>query len=62
MSGVTIAAAALFCLVTAGVLAVGVIGFGTGRASGSTSNRIMRLRILCQFAAICCILAAIGFA
>ncbi|MEM8790255.1 MAG: twin transmembrane helix small protein [Pseudomonadota bacterium] len=59
MSGVLLAIAVLFCLVTLAVLAIGVIGFGTGRASGSTSNKIMRYRILFQFVAICFILAAV---
>ncbi|MEM9046462.1 MAG: twin transmembrane helix small protein [Pseudomonadota bacterium] len=62
MSGTMMTIAILFCLVTAGVLAIGIIGFGSGKASGSTSNKLMRFRILFQFVAICFILGAVFFA
>lgn len=54
--------AVLFCLVTAAVLAIGILGFGSGRTSGSTSNKLMVFRILFQFVALCFIMAAVLFA
>lgn len=62
MSGTMMTIAILFCVVTAAVLALGILGFGTGRASGSTSNKLMRFRIIFQFVAIIFILLAVWFA
>lgn len=62
MSGTVFSIAILFCAVTAGVLMIGVIGFGTGKTSGSTSNKLMRFRIFFQFIAICLILVAVWLA
>lgn len=58
MSSLAYAAGAA-CLVTLIVLMIGIIGFGTGRASPSTQNRIMRLRIVAQFVAVILIMATI---
>ncbi len=56
MSGILIYLAAGACLVTAGVLAVGVGGFGSkgreGVEGARFSNRLMRYRIIAQFVAI----------
>lgn len=62
MSGTAFTIAILLCFVTLGVLMIGVIGFGTGKASGSFSNKVMRFRILFQFLAIVAILAAVWLA
>lgn len=40
------------CVVTAGVLVLGVLGFGKGTASPRRQNRLMRLRIAAQFVAV----------
>ena len=44
------------CLATLGVLTVGIVGFGARHREGLKgarfSNRLMRLRILAQFAAV----------
>lgn len=47
------------CLVTAGVLLVGIGGFGTGKMTPRGQNRIMRLRIFAQLIAVILILVAI---
>jgi hypothetical protein len=56
MSGLLFYAAALACLVTLGILVVGIIRFGTRRSQGvqgaQVSNRLMRWRIIAQFVAI----------
>ena len=41
---------------------IGIIGFGTGRASASFSQKMMRLRIVAQFAAIVLIMLTIWLA
>lgn len=62
MSGMTFYVAVLLCLITLGVLIIGVIGFGTGKASGNFSNKMMRYRIFFQFAAIVAILVTVWLA
>ncbi|MBY8976250.1 twin transmembrane helix small protein [Rhodobacteraceae bacterium NNCM2] len=62
MSETVFYAAILFCFVTVAVLLIGVIGFGTGLTSSSTSNKLMRMRILFQFLAVCAILLAVWLA
>ena len=56
MSGFLFYLAVAAILVTAGVLAVGVGGFGSKRREGVEgarfSNRLMRYRIIAQFVAI----------
>ncbi len=56
MSGILFYLAAAACLVTLGVLAVGIGGFGSksrGGVEGARfSNRLMRYRIIAQFVAI----------
>ncbi len=56
MSGLLFYLAAAACLVTAGVLVVGVGGFGSkgreGVEGARLSNRLMRYRIIAQFVAI----------
>ncbi len=56
MSGLLFYLAAGACLVTAGVLAFGVGGFGSkgreGVEGARFSNRLMRYRIIAQFVAI----------
>lgn len=47
------------CLATLAVLVFGIGGFGLGKMGPRTTNRIMRLRILAQFLAICFILLAV---
>ncbi|MEM7238946.1 MAG: twin transmembrane helix small protein [Pseudomonadota bacterium] len=62
MSGTIYIIGILFCFVTLAVLIIGVLGFGTGKTSGSTSNKLMRFRILFQFVAICLMLGAVWLA
>ncbi|MEM1344729.1 MAG: twin transmembrane helix small protein [Pseudomonadota bacterium] len=52
MSGTFFYLALAGCLVTAIVLMIGIIGFGTGKASAAFSNKMMRLRVLAQFVAV----------
>ena len=47
------------CLVTAGVLLVGIGGFGTGKITPRGQNKLMRLRIAAQFVAVILIMLAI---
>jgi len=47
------------CLATLIVLMIGVLGFGTGKTSPNTSNKLMRLRIVAQFVAIVLIVLTI---
>jgi hypothetical protein len=59
MSATVFYAAVVACLVTLVIVMIGVIGFGTGRASASFSQRMMRYRIVAQFVAIVLIMATI---
>ena len=56
MSGFLFYLAALACLVTLGVLVLGVGTFGSrwreGKKGAKLSNRLMRYRIIAQFVAI----------
>jgi len=56
MSALLFYLAAGACVVTLGVLTVGVVGFGARHREGLKgarfSNRLMRLRIIAQFIAI----------
>ena len=55
-------AAALACLVVAGVLAVGIGGFGKGGAFNQKhGNRMMRYRLIAQFIAVILIVAFVYF-
>lgn len=47
------------CIVTAGVLLYGILGFGTGKVTPRDQNRIMRLRIIAQFVAVVLILLTV---
>lgn len=40
------------CLATVGVLAFGIGGFGSGRMTPRTQNKMMQMRILAQFVAV----------
>ncbi|MEM0942581.1 MAG: twin transmembrane helix small protein [Pseudomonadota bacterium] len=62
MSSMAFMVAVLLCLVTLAVLIIGVLGFGTGKASGNFSNKMMRARILFQFLAVIAILVTIWLA
>lgn len=59
MSGTLFNLAIGACLVTFIVVMLGIMGFGSGRASARFSQRMMRLRILAQFVAIVLIMATI---
>ena len=63
MSGFLFYLAFLACLVTAGVLAVGIIGFGSKRRTGlegaRLSNKLMRMRIMAQFIAVILIMLTV---
>jgi len=63
MSGVLFYLAAAAILITAGVLAIGVGGFGSkgreGVEGARFSNRLMRYRIIAQFVAIILIMLAV---
>ena len=45
--------------ITAGVLLMGVGGFGTGKISSRGQNKLMRWRIIAQFVAVILILLAV---
>jgi hypothetical protein len=63
MSGFLFYMAVLACLVTFGVLAVGVGGFGSKKREGVEgarfSNKLMRYRIVAQFVAVILILLTV---
>lgn len=59
MSGVLFYMAAAACLAVLGILALGIGGFGSGKASPQFSQRMMRLRIIAQFIAIILIMLTI---
>lgn len=59
MSGTLFYLATAACLVTLIIVMIGILGFGSGRASANFSQRMMRLRILAQFVAIVLIMATI---
>ena len=62
MSGTFFYLAGAACLVTLIVVMIGIVGFGTGKASASFSQRMMRFRIVAQFVAIVLIMLTIWFA
>lgn len=62
MSGILFYLAGAACLVTLGVLMVGIGGFGSGKASPRFSNRMMRYRIIAQAVAVVLLLAMVWFA
>jgi len=62
MSGPVFYLAIAACIVTLIVVMIGILGFGTGRASASFSQRMMRFRILAQFVAIVLIMLTIWLA
>ena len=47
------------CAVTAGVLLLGIRGFGTGKVTPRGQNKLMRLRIIAQFVAVILILLTV---
>lgn len=59
MSGFLFFVAAAACLGVLAVLAVGIGGFGSGKASPKFSQRMMRLRIIAQAVALVLVLLAI---
>ena len=59
MSGTLFYLAVTACIVTLVVVMVGILGFGTGRASASFSNRMMRYRVIAQAIAIILIMATV---
>ena len=63
MSGILFYLAMAACLVTFGVLAYGVGGFGSNKRQGvegaRLSNRLMRYRIIAQFVAVILIMLTV---
>jgi len=59
MSGSLFYAAIAACLVTLIIVMIGILGFGSGKASSNFSQRMMRWRIVAQVVAIILIMAAI---
>ena len=59
MSGSIFYLALAACIVTLIVVLIGILGFGSGRASAVFSQRMMRLRIVAQFVAIVLIMLTI---
>lgn len=63
MSGLFFYLAAIACIVTLAVLAVGIIGFGSKSREGVEgarfSNRLMRYRIIAQFVAVVLIMLTV---
>ena len=59
MSGFLFFVAAGACLAVLAVLAIGIGGFGSGKASPQFSQRMMRLRIIAQAIALVFVLLAI---
>ena len=59
MSNVFFFLAGAACLVTLGVLAFGIGGFGTGKITPQGQNKLMRWRIIAQFVAIILIMLTI---
>ena len=66
MSGYLLYLAIAACLVTAGILAVGVGGFGSKKREGvegaRLSNRLMRYRIIAQFVAVILLMLVVWLA
>ena len=62
MSGFLFFAAAAACLAVLGVLAVGIGGFGSGKASPRFSQQMMRWRIIAQFVALVLVMLTIWVA
>ena len=59
MSDFLLILAAAACVGVLAVLALGIGGFGSGKASPRFSQRMMRLRIIAQAAALVLVLLAI---
>ena len=59
MGGILYYLAIAACVVTAGVLLLGIRGFGTGAVSPRGQNRLMRWRIAAQFAAVVLIMLTV---
>lgn len=59
MSGILFYLAIAACLVVLAILATGVGGFGSGKASPQFSQKMMRLRIVAQFIALILIMLTI---
>ena len=49
----------LACLITAGVLVLGIGGFGSGKITPRGQNKLMRMRILAQFVAVVLIMLTV---
>jgi len=62
MSGSVFYLAIAACIATLVVVMVGILGFGTGKASAGFSQRMMRLRIIAQFVAIALVMLTIWLA
>jgi hypothetical protein len=62
MSGIFFYLAAAACFVTLAVLMIGIGGFGSGKMSPRTSNRMMRYRIIAQATAVVLLLIMVWLA
>lgn len=49
----------LACLITAGVLVLGIGGFGSGKITPRGQNKLMRMRIVAQFVAVVLIMLTV---
>ena len=52
-------AAIAACVVTAGILLLGIRGFGSSTATPRSQNRLMRMRIIAQFVAVVLIMITV---
>ncbi len=50
----------LACLITAGVLILGIGGFGSGKITPRGQNKLMRMRIIAQFVAVVLIMLTVA--
>jgi predicted membrane protein len=57
MSDFLSVAAIVACIAVVAILALGLAGFGSGRASPNFSNKVMRARILAQAIAVVLLIA-----
>ena len=59
MTNLLIYLAGAGCVVTLGVLAFGIGGFGSGKITPRGQNKLMRMRIIAQFVTIVIVLLAV---